>query len=108
MSLGVRVLFCVAILIALSTAVLAEKVKDATSDQLEFLIELYNSTSGDDWKNNTNWLANDTSICDWFGVTCAGKYVQKLDLSSNGLGGPLPDEWERIPYLDTLDLSSNQ
>ena len=84
--------------------------KDASSDQYDFLVELYESTSGEMWKNNSNWLIsdNETSICNWKGITCAGKWVQKLDLHSNGLGGPLPDKWERLPYLESIDLSSNK
>lgn len=86
------------------------KVTDANEDQYQFLTELYNLANGDMWKNNTNWLvANDTiTLCDWHGITCSGKWVQKIDLSSNGLGGPLPDKWERVPYLESLDLSSNK
>uniref|UniRef100_A0A6B2LJS4 Uncharacterized protein n=1 Tax=Arcella intermedia TaxID=1963864 RepID=A0A6B2LJS4_9EUKA len=29
-------------------------------------------------------------------------------MDSNGLGGPLPDRWERLPYLQSIDLSSNK
>lgn len=88
----------------------ARKVEDADEDQYNFLSELYDLTSGDMWANNTNWLVhNDTiTLCDWYGITCSGKWVQKIDLSSNGLGGPLPDKWERVPYLESLDLSSNK
>lgn len=84
--------------------------KDADDDQYAFLSELYDLTSGSMWKNNTNWLIrnNDTTLCNWHGITCSGKWVEKIDLSGNGLGGPLPDKWERIPYLDNLDLSSNK
>lgn len=83
---------------------------DADDDQYAFLTELYDLTSGSMWKNNTNWLIrnNDTTLCNWHGITCSGKWVEKIDLSGNGLGGPLPDQWERIPYLDNLDLSSNK
>jgi hypothetical protein len=85
-------------------------VKDADSDQYEFLTELYDLTSGEMWANNTNWLVHNENItlCNWYGITCSGKWVQEIDLSSNGLGGPLPDKWERIPYLDDLDLSNNK
>lgn len=88
----------------------AGRVEDADSDQYQFLSELYDLTSGEMWANNTNWLIHNDSItlCNWYGVTCSGKWVQKIDLSSNGLGGPLPDKWERIPYLESLDLSSNK
>jgi len=94
----------------LSVCSAEEKVKDASSDQLDFLTELYTLTSGEMWVNNSNWLVNDndTTICDWYGITCSGKWVQKLDLSSNGLGGPLPDQWERVPYLESIDLASNK
>jgi hypothetical protein len=83
---------------------------DANDDQYRFLEELYNSTSGEMWVNSTNWLVrnDNTTLCNWHGVTCSGKWVQKLDLHSNGLGGPLPENWERVPYLETIDLSSNQ
>jgi hypothetical protein len=83
---------------------------DAESDQLDFLTELYTRTSGEMWANNTNWLSEkaDVSICDWFGITCAGKWVQKLNLKGNGLGGELPDRWERVPYLESIDMSSNK
>lgn len=83
---------------------------DASDDQYAFLQELYDLTSGEMWTNNTNWLVKSDSItlCNWHGITCSGKWVQKLDLHSNGLGGPLPDKWERLPYLESIDLSSNK
>lgn len=104
-ALYVTALFAVVVVISSEV-----QSKDASSDQLDFLTELYSNTSGEMWVNNTNWLVNDnsTSICDWYGITCSGKWVEKLDLSSNGLGGPLPDKWERVPYLSSLDLSSNK
>ena len=83
---------------------------DANDDQYAFLTELYDLTSGEMWMNNTNWLRRDDNItlCNWYGITCSGKWVEKIDLSGNGLGGPLPDKWERLPYLDSVDLSSNK
>ena len=89
---------------------LKEFTKDAGEDQYAFLQELYDLTSGSMWVNNTNWLVrSDTvSLCDWYGISCSGKWVQKLSLKSNGLGGPLPDKWERLPYLESVDLSANK
>lgn len=83
---------------------------DAESDQYDFLSELYDKTSGEMWVNNTNWLSKEDNItiCDWYGITCAGKWVQKFNLKSNGLGGELPDRWERVPYLESIDMSNNK
>ena len=83
---------------------------DANNDQIEFLSEFYNLTSGEMWVNNSNWLVlnDNTTICDWHGITCSGKWVEKINLKDNGLGGPLPDKWERLPYVDSIDLSSNK
>eukprot|EP01039_Chlorochromonas_danica_P006428 gene6428-7089_t len=102
-------LFFIAIsILVLSTSALDKP--DANDDQYAFLTELYENTSGEMWTNNTNWLKRDdnTTLCNWYGVTCSGKWVQKLYLDGNGLGGPLPDSWERLPYLESIDLSSNK
>ena len=95
-------------------ALLAIKVAavycDAESDQYDFLREFYEYTSGSMWVNNTGWLKTDdnSSLCDWYGIVCAGKWVEKIEMKANGLGGPLPDRWERVPYLNSIDLSSNK
>jgi hypothetical protein len=113
-NLGLLVVFIVGCVVTLAVAAQEKKDRvqtaDAFQDQLDFLSELYDLTSGSMWKNNTNWLVNDntTSICDWYGITCSGKWVEKLDLNNNGLGGPLPNAWERLLYLDSIDLSSNK
>ena len=100
-------LFFVILALSLCICILSDANND---DQYDFLTELYDLTSGDMWVNSSNWLKRDdnVSICDWHGITCAGKWVQKLNLPKNGLGGPLPNAWERLPYLDTIDLSSNK
>lgn len=89
---------------------LTEPSKDANDDQYAFLAELYENTSGEMWANNSNWLVRNESItlCDWYGITCAGKWVEKIKLNKNGLGGPLPNHWERVPYIDYLDFSGNK
>ena len=35
----------------------------------EWLVDLYNSTNGDNWFNNTNWLS-DSNHCEWYGIHC--------------------------------------
>ena len=98
------------LIIILFFSLLSAVAADANSDQFEFLSEFYNLTSGEMWLNNTNWLIlNDNiTICNWYGITCSGKWVEKINLKDNGLGGPLPEKWERLPYVDSIDLSKNK
>lgn len=35
------------------------------AEQRQALIDLYNSTNGDNWINNSNWLSDD--VCTWYG-----------------------------------------
>ncbi len=55
------------------------------------LVDLYNSTNGASWTNNTNWLVA-ADECTWFGVTCNVEETQviRLGLESNNLSGTLP------------------
>jgi hypothetical protein len=101
------VLLCV---VGIICVLLGQGRADANDDQYALLSELYDLTSGQMWSNNTNWLvrSDSVSLCDWHGISCSGKWIQKIDLHSNGLGGPLPNNWARAPYLNSIDLSSNK
>ncbi len=71
------------------------------------LVDLYNSTNGANWNNNTGWLQS--SVCNWYGVTLdsTGK-VTSLLLNSNNLSGSIPNSLGNLSKLNTLDLSNNQ
>jgi Leucine-rich repeat (LRR) protein len=56
------------------------------------LVGLYNSTDGNNWYNNTNWLS-DQPITTWFGITINPNGLMSLSLSSNNLVGTLPLEF---------------
>ena len=72
------------------------------------LIALYNSTDGENWGLNRNWLS-DTSIEKWYGVTTDSKgRVTSLHLGSNDLSGPLPTEIGNLSKLEDLNLWANQ
>ena len=79
-------------------------VLNSRSDSLA-LAAIYNSTDGDNWTNNTNWLGGPVSS--WEGVTVSGGRVTGLDLSANGLTGSLPAELGDLSALTSLDVSSN-
>lgn len=76
------------------------------------LSTLYYSTRGGSWTDNTNWLTS-ASVCLWYnrrgGTACDDKgYLTGLDLSNNGLEGPLPAEVAYLSKLVSLDLSLNE
>jgi Leucine-rich repeat (LRR) protein len=76
----------------------------------EALIALYNSTDGDNWTENTNWLGPEGTECTWFGVTCdaGGDHVIELRLANNQLVGTIPPDLRYLTALTFLDLPHNQ
>ncbi|WP_298211959.1 leucine-rich repeat domain-containing protein [Acidovorax sp.] len=80
--------------------------------QRQYLLDLYNATTGAGWTNRTGWqTAILGSECTWFGVTCdaGANNVTQLNLSGNNLvsSAPLPN-WAALPSLQTLDLENNR
>ena len=72
------------------------------------LVAFYNATDGPNWANSANWLT-DAPLGDWHGVTTAGLgRVAGLDLRSNKLTGPIPEELGNLPYLEEIYLRGNQ
>jgi Leucine-rich repeat (LRR) protein len=70
------------------------------------LVELYNSTFGNIWYNNTNWLTGPVST--WYGITVSGGRVTGIDLSDNSLLDSIPSAINNISNLQTLNLSGNK
>ena len=80
--------------------------KDLLTEK-EILIELYNSTNGDNWYNNTNWLT-DEPLDTWYGIDMLlGENVSSIDLNDNNLIGSLPESITQLEWLMYLDLGSN-
>ena len=75
----------------------------------EVLRVLYEATGGGlgNWTNSGGWLS-DAVLSEWHGVEIdsVGR-VSGLDLSANGLSGPLPDSLVELSVLVSLDLSDN-
>jgi Leucine-rich repeat (LRR) protein len=86
------------------------------STERQALIDLYNSTNGDSWTNNTNWRKpgdptqfNDPGTeCSWYGVECNSTctHVIAIELPSNNLNGPLPD-LSALTELQTIYFFNN-
>ncbi len=84
-----------------------EEKKDTIYTETYYrLCEIYESTGGDNWINNTNWCT-DRPLNEWYGVTVNENVeVIGLDLSSNNLTGELRIEGS-FPYLRELEVSDN-
>jgi Leucine-rich repeat (LRR) protein len=70
------------------------------------LVDLYDSTDGDNWTNNTNWKSD--TIDTWYGVTVSDNRVTQLDLHSDNLSGTIPSSIGDLTNLTYLDLENNQ
>ena len=79
-----------------------------TSPDRSVLVDLYNATDGDNWRNNTNWLS-DEPIGTWYGVTTnTDGRVTGLGLQRNTLKGSLPSTLGNLSELTRLDLHRNR
>ncbi len=78
-------------------------------DERSVLEELYVSTEGDNWDDNTNWLGPSGSECDWYGVICNadGNHVIGISLSGNNLQGSLPDSINQLSQLEFFLVDHN-
>lgn len=77
------------------------------SDSLA-LVELYNSTDGENWVINTNWLQPGQKVEDWSGLTVTNGRVTSLRLGSNQLSGMIPTQIGNLTSLEFLFLDENQ
>jgi hypothetical protein len=70
------------------------------------LVDLYNSTNGPNWFNNSNWLTG--PVNNWYGITVQSDRVFSIDISGNNLSGEIPSSLGDLSALVILDLSYNQ
>ncbi len=81
-------------------------VTEIPQTECEALVAIYLSTDGDNWNNNSGWLATNQP-CSWFArlvfEMCNIKYCE-----GNSLNNRLPPEIGDLSSLQHLDLSNNQ
>jgi hypothetical protein len=72
--------------------------------EINALIDLYSSTNGNLWDNNTNWLDGDPCENRWFGVSCndTGSVVVTLALPRNNLAGYIPPSFANLTSMTTM------
>ncbi|PRP76169.1 putative leucine-rich repeat receptor-like protein kinase [Planoprotostelium fungivorum] len=77
------------------------------ADELSALRQLYVSTNGGGWRNNTGWSGPSNDPCSFHGVTCTNGSVARLNLRNNGLSGSIPDVFDEFIFLNFVDLALN-
>lgn len=78
------------------------------------LVDLYNSTDGDNWKNNANWCS-DKPLSEWYGIYTydemdyqnSGDKVYAVSLARNNLKGSLPKSIGDLSEVQSLSLYDN-
>lgn len=71
------------------------------------LVDLYNSTDGPHWKNNTNWLTSNP-VSTWYGILRSQLKIEQITLANNNLTGKIPANIGDLTGLSFgLDLSNN-
>jgi Leucine-rich repeat (LRR) protein len=83
-----------------------ENVSEIPQSECSALVELYTSSYGDGWNNNSGWLETKTP-CNWYGVVCRENHVKELNLASNGLRNKLPYTITDLQKIEAIDFSEN-
>lgn len=84
-------------IVVLALALSSVKAQSNVQDSMA-LVDLYNSTNGTSWKNNTNWLTKQP-LSTWFGVTVVAGRITVITLQSNSLRGNLPSSFGDLSQL---------
>ena len=87
----------------------SENIASQETSELGLLKEFFDSTNGNNWKNNEGWMSSNNPCDDWHGVECnADGEVVAIELESNGLTGTPSSAVFKLSNLRTLSLKDNQ
>ena len=82
-------------------------VSDEDLRERAALVALYDATHGNNWTDSTNW-GTDEALDHWHGVTTDGAgRVERLNLHTNNLTGPIPPALGDLSNLVSLFLGAN-
>ncbi len=83
-------------------------VECAAASDRDVLAALYETTDGANWTNSQGWLT-DAALEEWHGIYVDREgRVTHIDLSDNGLNGPIPPALGNLSRLERLSLTDNK
>ena len=84
-------------------------VTDVSTWECNALVDLYNETDGGNWSFNGNDRAqdNDTTACDWYGISCNEWHVVWIELEEVGMNGTIPNSISGLVYLQSFNIYGN-
>ncbi|WP_323788582.1 T9SS type A sorting domain-containing protein [Psychroserpens sp.] len=80
--------------------------QEASPEERQALIDLYNATDGPNWLFNTNWNTS-APVSTWANVTVEDGHVTSLVIATFGATGTLPSSLTDLAFLETADFRSN-
>ena len=78
-----------------------------SDEEYQVLMDLYNSTDGENWNNKWDVGNNDLHLRMWYGVVIEDGHIIKLDLQNNNLNGTLPSSLSNLTELRQLSFYNN-
>jgi len=97
-------------------AIPAEQGDALDAAEITTLRDLYNSTDGANWTDNTGWPATEAEwdvitsidqVSGWYGVTVANGDITSIQLAANNLIGTIPASLVNLNALELLYLHGN-
>ncbi len=94
-------------MVALSLLVCVQGYSQVNINDSLALVAIYNSTDGQNWNNNTNWLSS-SPVSTWNGVVVFNNRIRQLFLNGNNLNGNLPPEIGNLTDLHLFYVVGNR
>lgn len=96
------------ILLVITLVIISLNKATAQTDKTDSLalVDLYNSTNGNNWGHHINWLTTNP-VSTWDGVTVSGGRVTKISLYNNLLSGTIMSSIGNLSRLKSLSLGIN-
>ena len=101
------ILFLCSIIISLLPGFIIHVSAQVAQQDSLTLVALYDSTYGESWTNNTNWLTGEP-VSTWYGVTASNNRITMVNLTNNNLDGVIPPSIGDLDSLEYLSFYGNQ